>query len=86
MSNEIDKVKHSARRTKSFDKIVRQLKIARAHGLNVREPHRFAKHHSVDFADSIDLPRHQRRKLLKEKTIQEKRFLQIKIKDEEVVV
>lgn len=85
MSNNNDKIKHSTRRTKNHDKVVRQLKIARSHGINIREPHRLSKHHSIDFSDDFTLPRHQRRKLLKEKTIQEKRFLQIRIKDEEAV-
>lgn len=48
MSKDEDKVKHSKRLHRAWAAIKRQLKIAKAHGAPVDEPHRLAKHHAMD--------------------------------------
>jgi hypothetical protein len=53
MSNETAKFINSQRRHKTDVHIARQVKIAKAHGLTnrdkaIREPHRLAKHHTMD--------------------------------------
>ena len=48
MSKEEDKVKHGTRIQRAWTAIKRQLKIAKAHGNPVNEPHRYAKHHAMD--------------------------------------
>lgn len=48
MSNPDDKVKHSKRLLKDENAIKKQTKIAKSHGMNVKEPHKFAKHHAMD--------------------------------------
>lgn len=72
MSHEDDKLKHSTRLHKEEAAIGRQVKIAKAYGLKVKEPHVFVKHHAVD---ELNLPSNPR-KTHKEKTVQEKRFEQ----------
>jgi hypothetical protein len=48
MSKEEDKIKHGTRIQRAWTAIKRQLKIAKAHGNPVNEPHRYAKHHAMD--------------------------------------
>ena len=48
MSKEEDKFKHSKRLHKDESAIAKQVKIAKAHGMPVDEPHRLAKHHAMD--------------------------------------
>ena len=48
MSNEQDKAKHGTRIHRAWTAIKRQLKIAKAHGIKVEEPHRLTKHHVMD--------------------------------------
>jgi hypothetical protein len=48
MSNEQDKAKHGNRIHRAWTAIKRQLKIAKAHGIKVEEPHRLTKHHAMD--------------------------------------
>ena len=48
MSNPDDKLKHSKRLLKDENAIKKQTKIAKSHGMNVKEPHKFAKHHAMD--------------------------------------
>ena len=70
MSNEDAKLKHSKRIQKTQNQIKKQTKIAKSHGMPVDEPHKFAKHHAMDCGNP--------RKVWKEKTIQEKRFDEVK--------
>lgn len=72
MSTEEDKFKRSTRLHKDEAAIAKQVKIAKAYGMKVKEPHVFVKHHAVD---ELNLPSNPRRSL-KEKTVQEKRFEQ----------
>jgi hypothetical protein len=48
MSNEQDKASHGKRLQRAWAAVKKQLRIARAHGIKVDEPHRLAKHHAMD--------------------------------------
>lgn len=78
MSNEQDKAKHGTRIHRAWNAIKRQLKIAKAHGIKVEEPHRLTKHHAMDcgvpHCPMCSNPRHNATVKGKEKlTIQERR-------------
>ena len=82
MSNETAKFINSQRRHKTDVHIARQVKIAKAHGLTnrdkaIREPHRLAKHHSMDCGNPKCYLCGNPRKTHKDKlTAQEKRLFQ----------
>jgi hypothetical protein len=76
MSNEFDKVKHSKRLYEDEVHINKQVKIAKAHGIKVKEPHRLVKHHALDCGVPGCVMCANPRRTWKEKTIQEKRFEQ----------
>jgi len=80
MSHEDDKVKHSKRLHKEEAVIKKQQKIAIQHGLDrkevEREAHRFAKHHAMDCGNPECGLCSNPRRLLGDKTIQEKSFEQ----------
>ena len=48
MSNDLARFVNSRRRHKNDVAVARQVKIARAAGMTVREPHKYAKHHALD--------------------------------------
>ena len=81
MSDPKEKIKHGRRISKTRDAELRQVRIARAHGISVRELHRYAKHHAMNCGRPHCMMCSNPRRTLGEKTIQEKRNLQ-KIKDE----
>jgi hypothetical protein len=54
----------------------KQTKIARANGLDVTEPHKFAKHHAMDCGQPGCVMCGNRRKVWGEKTRQEQRLFQ----------
>jgi len=77
MSTEEDKIKHSKRLLKDECAVAKQVKIAKAHGLDVKEAHKFAKQHAMDCGNPgcamCGNPRH----IFKDsQTIQEKSFKQ----------
>jgi len=85
MSNEQERARVSKRRLKDDNAVRKQVKIAKAHGLTekdkqIRQPHRYAKHHAMDCGIPGCLlcsnPRHN--KLFKKErlTIQERKFFQ----------
>ena len=81
MSHDNDKVKHSTRLHKAWNAVKKQLKIAKAHGNPVDEPHRFVKQHAMDCGQpNCNLcgnPRHNRAHKGKDKlTTQERRSRQ----------
>jgi len=78
MSTEEDKFKHSKRLLKDDNAIKKQTKIAKSHGMPVDEPHKFAKHHAMDCGNPECVMCGNPRKVWKEKTIQEKRFDEVK--------
>lgn len=51
MSHELDKIKNSKRRHKDETAVQRQVKIAKQHGVPVKQPHRLTKHHAMDCGD-----------------------------------
>lgn len=87
MSNEFTKEKRSKRIHDEETKVKKQVKIAKSHGLTnndkaIKQPHRMAKHHAMDCGQPGCMLCGNPRKLYKEKTIQEKSFLQDKLYDE----
>lgn len=74
MSNEQDKVKHSRRISRTRDAEIRQVRIARAHGITVKEYHRYAKHHAMNCGRPHCMLCTNPRRTLREKTIQEQSF------------
>jgi hypothetical protein len=76
MSDESSKFKHSKRLLKSTNHINKQVKIAKAHGMPVENPHAYAKRSATTCGDSNCVMCGNPRKFFKEKTIQEKRFEQ----------
>lgn len=86
MGKEEDKIKHGTRLQRAWNSIKRQLKIARAHGKPIEEPHRLAKHHAMDCGQPHCVlcgnPRHNDAVKGKDKlTVQERRNNQ-KVNDE----
>jgi hypothetical protein len=76
MSHEDDKIKHSKRLHKEESAIVKQVKIAKAHGVKVKEPHMLAKHHALDCGVPNCPMCSSPRKITGAKTIQEQSFEQ----------
>ena len=83
MSNEEDKFKHSKRLLKDENAIKKQEKIANEFGHDVKEPHRFNKHHALNCGNPKCVLCMNPRKSYGEKTIQEQRFDQPKVYNEE---
>lgn len=79
MSKEEDKLKHSKRIHTKEVAVKKQTKIAKAYGIEVKEPHKFAKHHALDCGTPGCTMCGNPRKLYKEETIQEKRAKQDKV-------
>ena len=73
MSKEEDKIKHSRRLHKDDAAIVKQVKIARAHGVPVEKSHSFAKHHAMDCGQPECMICGNPRTTRGEKTVQELR-------------
>lgn len=82
MSTEYDKLKRSKRIHAKETAVKKQTKIAKAFGIEVKEPHKFAKHHALDCGHPGCIICGNPRKVWKEETIQEKRFKQEKIEIE----
>jgi len=76
MSTEQDKFKHSKRLLKDENAIKKQTKIAKEHGMKVKEPHKFAKHHAMDCGNPECMLCGNPRKTFKELTTQEQRLFQ----------
>lgn len=74
MSNEQERIKHSRRISKTRDAEIRQVQIARAHGITVREYHRYAKQHAMNCGRPHCMLCSNPRRTWREKTIQEKSF------------
>lgn len=79
MSKEEDKIKHSKRLHAEETAIKKQLSIAKSRGVDVKEPHKYAKHHALDCGNPGCLMCGNPRKTWKEETIQEKRAKQMKV-------
>ena len=77
MSKEQDKIKHSKRLQKDENAVKKQTKIAKEHGIDITEPHKFVKHHATDCGNPecyiCGNPRKTHKDTL---TVQEKRLYQ----------
>jgi len=78
MANELAKYLNSRRRHKTDVAIARQVRIAQQHGLgpndkHIKEPHRHAKHHAMDCGQPGCVLCGNRRRIFKERTVQELR-------------
>ena len=76
MSHEEEKVKHSKRILKTDNAVKKQVKIAKEFGIEVKEPHKFAKVHAMNCGNPKCFMCSNPRKVFNEKTIQEKRLEQ----------
>lgn len=86
MSDSIDKEKRSRRLHLDEIAIKKQFKIAKAYGLSKKildQPHRLDKHHALDCGNPKCPVCSSPRKLTGERTIQEKKFYQKELQDEE---
>lgn len=77
MSDSDTKEQHSKRIHNKKTAVKRQVKIAKSHGIEVTQPHKFAKHHALDCGQPGCMLCGNPRKIWKEKTIQEKKFDEI---------
>jgi hypothetical protein len=76
MSKEEDKFKHSKRLLKDENAIKKQVKIAKEHGVPIKDPHRLEKHHAMDCGNPKCMLCSNPRRTWNELTIQEKRKFQ----------
>jgi hypothetical protein len=76
VSTEQDKFKHSKRLLKDDNAVKKQAKIAKDFGLDIKEPHKFAKHHAMNCGNPRCVMCANPRKTFKELTHQEKRMFQ----------
>jgi hypothetical protein len=76
MSHEEDKFKHSKRLHDDETKVQKQVKIAKAYGVPVKEPHKLEKKHALNCGNPKCVMCMNPRKSFNELTIQEKRFYQ----------
>jgi hypothetical protein len=76
MSTEEDKFKHSKRLLKDENAVKKQSKIAKAYGVPVSEPHKFAKRHAMNCGNPNCVMCGNPRKTFNELTTQEQRLFQ----------
>jgi hypothetical protein len=76
MSTEQDKFNHSKRLQKDENAVKKQVKIAKEHGIPVKDPHRLEKHHVMNCGNPNCVMCGNPRKTFKELTAQEKRMYQ----------
>ena len=74
MSNEEDKFNHSKRLHSDEVATKKQVKIAKAHGMDVKEPHRLSKKHALNCGNPDCVMCANPRHTFKERTVQEKSF------------
>lgn len=77
MSDVEHKQKRSKRIQQKENHVSKQVKIAKAYGLNIKEPHKFAKQHAMNCGDPKCVMCSNPRKTFGELTIQEKKFLEV---------
>ncbi len=76
MSSEEQKMRRSQRRANTHTKIKKQVRIAKLMGVEIKDEHRYAKHHALDcgiprcpVCDGAHTPKRQR-------TLQERKFME----------
>ena len=82
MSDEVSKEKRSTRLHDKETKVKKQVKIAKAAGIPIKDAHRFAKLNAVNCGNPKCFLCSNPRKVWKEKTFQEKSFFQKELYDE----
>ena len=76
MSTEQDRFKNSKRRLRDESAVKKQTRIAKAYGVPVQEPHKFAKRHAMNCGNPDCVMCGNPRKVFNEPTAQEKRLFQ----------
>lgn len=76
MSTEEDKFKHSKRLLKDENAVKKQVKIAKEHGVPIKDSHKFAKRHVMNCGNPKCVMCANPRKIFKELSQQEKRLFQ----------
>jgi hypothetical protein len=76
MSTDQDRFKNSKRRLRDESAVKKQSKIAKAYGVPVTEPHKFAKRHAMNCGNPDCVMCGNPRKTFNELTAQEKRLFQ----------
>ena len=76
MSTDEDKFKHSKRLLKDENAVKRQVRIAKEHGVPIKDAHKFAKQHVMNCGNPNCVMCANPRKTFKELTTQEKRLFQ----------
>jgi hypothetical protein len=76
MSHEADNFNHSKRLQKNENAVNKQVKIAKEHGVPIKDPHRLEKHHVMDCGNPKCMLCSNPRRTWNELTIQEKREFQ----------
>ena len=79
---EENKLKHSERMHQKEKKIAKQVKIAKQYGIEVKEPHKFAKHNALNCGIPNCIMCGNPRKVWGEKTMQERKFEQKELNDD----
>jgi hypothetical protein len=82
MSDERSKLKHSKRLYDDEVHIEKQVKIAKSHGVPIKEPHKLHKHYALNCGNPKCIMCASPRKIFKELTMQEKSFNQTEKWDE----
>lgn len=77
------KIKHSKRIHQKENHIKKQTKIAKAYGIDVKEPHKFAKQCVMNCGNPNCVMCGNPRKVFKDKTIKEKSFEQTQMWQQE---
>jgi len=76
MSTEEDKFKHSKRLLKDENAVKKQVKIAKEHGVPIKDSHKFAKQHALNCGNPKCVMCANPRKTFNELTLQERRMFQ----------
>ena len=76
MSTEEDKFKHSKRLLKDENAVKKQIKIAKEHGVPIKDSHKFAKQHALNCGNPKCVMCANPRKTFNELTLQERRMFQ----------
>lgn len=76
MSTEQDRFNNSRRRLRDESAVKKQSRIAKAYGVPVKEPHKFAKRHAMNCGNPDCVMCGNPRKTFNELTAQEKRLFQ----------
>jgi hypothetical protein len=76
LSTEEDKFKHSKRLLKDENAVKKQIKIAKEHGVPIKDSHKFAKQHALNCGNPKCVMCANPRKTFNELTLQERRMFQ----------